>query len=147
MSTPSTPKSGNLQQPFRAAALLFLMVCLLISCPLKRELRSMLLEPAPTGHPVSAAQQPKPAVANLSPAENLLACAQTVHSMLEEAELSSLFRHFDFKNPVLWLAVSLAALYLLAIAGSSKATLSHAFSGGGLTAKVPLFLRHRQLII
>lgn len=147
MSIRSTPTFRNHLQAFRAGALLFLMLCLLISCPLKRELKSILLEDAPAGQPVSVAQQPKAAVANLSPAENLLDCARTVLSILEEVEPGSLFQHFDFKNPVFWLAVSLAALYLVALAGSGKSLLPIACCGGALTAKVPLFLRHRQLII
>ena len=67
--------------------------------------------------------------------------------MLDEVETSALFRHFDFKNPILFLALSLAALFLTVVADTGKTRLTHAASGGVLTAKIPLFLRHRQLVI
>jgi hypothetical protein len=147
MTVQSTPKCRISQQPFRALALLFLMLCLLISCPLKRELKSVLTQDVPAEHPASAAQQARHAIASITPANLELACAKTVHSILDEVETSTLFQHFDFKSPVLFLALSLAALYLLAVASSANAPLYNAFSGGVLTAKVPLFLRHRQLVI
>jgi hypothetical protein len=147
MSLQSTPNYRISQQPFRALALLFLMLCLLISCPLKRELKSVLTQDVPAEHPASAAQQARHAMASITAANLELACAKTVHSILDEVETSSLFQHFDFKNPILFLALSLAALFLIVVDGKGKIRLPNAFSGGVLTAKTPLFLRHRQLVI
>jgi hypothetical protein len=147
MSLQSTPNYRISQQPLRALALLFLMLCLLISCPLKRELRSVFTPGTSTESLASGPQLPKLSNRNLTPAGWELPCNKTVQSILDEVETSSLFQHFDFKRPVLFLALSLAALYLLAVASSANAPLYNAFSGGVLTAKVPLFLRHRQLVI
>jgi hypothetical protein len=144
MSVQPTPKYRNHQQPFRALTLLFLMLCLLISCPLKRELRSVLLPEVPVEHP---APKSKATIANIIPADLEVACAKTIHSLLNEVEPRFLFQDFDFNNPVLFLAVSLAALYLSLIAGRGKTGFPNAYPAGALTAKVPLFLRHRQLVI
>ena len=147
MTIPATLKIGNYQHPFRALALLFLMLCLLVSCPLKRELKSVFTPGTATENLASGPQLSKLSTRTLTPAEWELPCIKTVQYMLDEVETSSLFQHFDFKNPILFLALSLAALYLLVVASSANAPLHHAFSGGVLTAKIPLFLRHRQLVI
>ena len=147
MTNQSTPKFRKTQHPFRALFMLFLMLCLLMSCPLKRELKSAFLPDVPGHNAAAAGKQLRQVKQAITLAELELACAQTVHAILDEVETSAFFQHFDFKNPVLFLALSLAALYLLAVASTGKTTLHHAFSGGVLTAKIPLFLRHRQLVI
>ena len=147
MSVPSTPKFRNHQSPFRALALLFLMLCLLVSCPLKRELKSVFSPGTATENLAAGPQLPKLSNRNLSPAAWELSCIKTVHSILNEVETRFLFQGFDFKNPLLFLALALAALYLSLIAGRDKTGFPNAFPGGVLPAKVPLFLRHRQLII
>jgi hypothetical protein len=147
MTNQSTPTFSKTRRPFRALFMLFLMLCLLMSCPLKRELKSAFLPDVPGHNAASADQQLRQVKHTISPAEQKLACAQTVHAILDEVETSAFFQHFEFKNPVLFLALSLAALYLLVVASTGNTTLPHAFSGGVLTAKIPLFLRHRQLVI
>jgi hypothetical protein len=147
MSVQSTPKYRNHRQPFRALALLFLMLSVLISCPLKRELKSFLVADVPVESPASAAQHPKQIITHIAPADFELACAKTVHSILDEVEPRFLFQDFDFTNPILFLAVSLAALYLSLVAGRGKTGFPNAYPAGALTSKVPLFLRHRQLVI
>lgn len=98
-------------------------------------------------HPAPGTQFAKLSNRNLAPAAWELPCIKTVQSILDEVETNSLFQQFDLKNPILFLSLSLAALFLTVVAGTGKSRLAHAFSGGVLTAKIPLFLRHRQLVI
>ena len=142
-----THKNSHKSLPIRAAALLFLTLCLLISCPIKRELKAAFLQQVPASNQSAAAQFPKQMVGNVSAADFELACTRVVHSILDEVETTSLFQHFDFKNPAVFLVISLAGLYLLLVATTGNKTFHNAFYGGTLAAKIPLFLRYRQLVI
>lgn len=68
MQNQYTSKNSHKSLPFRAAALLFLTL-LLISCPLKRELKAAFLGQVPTGNQSAAAQFPKQMVGNVSAAD------------------------------------------------------------------------------
>ncbi|KAA5547848.1 hypothetical protein [Adhaeribacter rhizoryzae] len=140
-------KNSYKSRPFRAAALLFLTLCLLISCPIKRELKAIFSLPVPAGSHSAATQFPRQITGNVSAANFELACTKMVHSILDKVETSSFFRNFDFKNPALFLIISLAGLYLLLLAAKGNKILLPTFSGGILAAKIPLFLRYRQLVI
>ena len=142
-----TSKNSHNSLPFRAAALLFLTLCLLISCPLKRELKAAFLGQVPAGNQSAAAQFPKQITGHVSAADFELACTKVVHSILDEVETNSFFQKFDFKNPAVFLVISLAGLYLLLLAARGNKTFLHTFPGGILAAKLPLFLRYRQLVI
>lgn len=135
------------RQLFRATALLFVLLCVLISCPVKRELRALLL-------PVSAAAQtgiPQPALPPAAPLqlaeEAALSCAVQLENLLEEAENAALGQQVAVVAPLLWLAVTLASLYLMLASPARKVFLRHAFAGAAQAAGVPLFLRYRQLVI
>jgi hypothetical protein len=147
MQNQYTYKNSHKSLPLRATALLFLTLCLLISCPLKRELKAAFLQHVPVGNQSAATQFPKQMVGNVSPADFELACTKVVHSILDEVETNSFFQQFDFKNPAVFLVISLAGLYLLLLAARGNKTFPHAFPGGILAAKIPLFLRYRQLVI
>lgn len=70
-----------------------------------------------------------------------------VHSILDEVETNSVFQKFDFKNPAVFLVISMAGLYLLLLAARGNKITQHTFTDGILAAKIPLFLRYRQLVI
>lgn len=145
MSLQHTHKINFRSQPLRASLLVLLMLCMLISCPIKRELHSILLKDAPVESNPTAHQQVKkhgPAFQ----ASVAVACVKTVQTLLEEMEIPS-FQKLDLKSPLLFLAFTLASFYLLLVGSSGKSPLRHSFSGGSLAGKIPLFLRHRQLII
>ncbi|MGV3589797.1 MAG: hypothetical protein ACO1OF_22510 [Adhaeribacter sp.] len=140
-------KNSYKSRPFRAVALLFLTLCLLISCPIKRELKAIFLPPIPAGSHSVAAQFPRQITGNISATNFELACTKMVHAILDEVETRSFFRNFDFKNPAVFLIISLAGLYLLLLAAKGNKILLPAFPGGILAAKIPLFLQYRQLVI
>lgn len=142
-----TPKTGNPKASLRALALLFLTLCLLVSCPLKRELRAAFLEGEWTAHPAAAVQQARHTLNYELPADLEQVCAKAVQAILDEAAVQALSEQFNFNNPVLFLAISLAGLYVLLAGATGKTTLHNAFPGGVLAAKIPLFLRYRQLVI
>ncbi|GEO03997.1 hypothetical protein AAE02nite_16610 [Adhaeribacter aerolatus] len=147
MQNQYTLKNSLKSFPIRAAALLFLTLCLLISCPLKRELKTAFLGHAPTGNQSAAAQFPKQITNNVSAYDFELTCTKVVHSFLDEVETNSFFQKFDFKNPAVFLVISLAGLYLLLLAARGNKNIPHTFPVGFLAAKIPLFLRYRQLVI
>ena len=143
----STRKISQLNQPFRAGVLLFLILCLLISCPVKRELKASFFQPVPAGSPSAPSPYPQQMVGHVSSADFELACTKVVHSILDEVDPNTFFQQFDLKSPAVYLALSLAGLYLLFLAATGNKTFHNAFPGGTMAAKIPLFLRYRQLVI
>lgn len=145
----STSKSirRNTKQLFRASALLFIMLCLLVSCPVKRELKALLLPGSSLAGKALPQAIQGPSASLLASAEVGRDCAVLVKNLLEEAENAALGQQFPFAAPVLWLALSLASLYLLLAPAARKVSLQNAFDGAALAAGIPLFLRHRQLVI
>jgi len=133
--------------PFRAAGLLFLMLCLMISCPVKRELKSIFMADVPVSGSSSISQFPKQITNSSGETDFEIACAKTGQSLLDEAKINPLFQKFSFQNPFFFLAFTLAGLYLLLTGSGTTPRLLNAFSGNALAPKTPLFLRHRQLLI
>ena len=147
MTSTTKSKRRHTTQLLRATALLFVLLCLLISCPVKRELKALLL-PASAGTQTGIPQPAMPAAAPLQLAEQAaLTCALQVENLLEEAGNATLGQQVSLNAPLLWLAVSLASLYLMLAAPARKVLLQHAFAGAALAASIPLFLRYRQLVI
>lgn len=140
-------KHRNTKQLFRASALLFIMLCLLVSCPVKRELKALLLPQ--TALPGKALPQSAQGPINSLLASSELApdCAVLVKNLLEEAENVALGLQSFLTVPVLWLAFTLASFYLLLAPAAGKVLLQNAFAGTALAAGLPLFLRYRQLVI
>jgi hypothetical protein len=146
MSIYQTYKNNFSSQPLRAGMLALLMLCLLISCPVKKELKSILLGGAPV-ESSSAAHQPVKSEGAVFQASGAEACLQACRTILKEMQAASFLQQLDLKNPLLFLAFTLASLYLLLAAAGGQSLLHNSFAGEALAAKIPLFLRHRQLII
>ncbi|MGV3641511.1 MAG: hypothetical protein ACO1NZ_13380 [Adhaeribacter sp.] len=138
---------SNTKQLYRASVLLFIMLCLLVSCPVKRELKALLLPDTALAGKAFPQSAQGPGSSLLASAEVATDCAVLVKNLLEEAENVALGQQSLLTTPVLLLAFTLASLYLLLAAPARKVLLQNAFAGSALAAGLPLFLRYRQLVI
>jgi hypothetical protein len=143
----STHRISQFNQRLRAGVLLFLTLCLLISCPLKRELRATFAQPNPPVNQAAPSHYPKEVVSNFSSTDFESICTKVVHSILDEVDPASFFQKYNFENPAVSFAIALAGFYLLLLASRSTSILHYTFPSDILAAKVPLFLRNRQLVI
>ncbi|MDO1449272.1 hypothetical protein Q0590_23545 [Rhodocytophaga aerolata] len=148
VTKPKTAKDEMvLVSAFRSMFLAVLMLCLLLSCPLKQELKRAFSKSAPVENGTASQKKAKSLVYDFDQKATTVACSMAVYSILADTELNPLLKNFAVKNPFFLLAASLASVYLLLITERGRKVIPPAFSGNFLAGNTALFLRLRKLLI
>lgn len=124
-----------------------LMLCLLLSCPLKQELKSALSKRAPVENSTASQKKTKNLGYAFDQTTATLTCSMAVYSILADTEVNPLLENLGVKNPFFLLAASLASLYLLLLTERGRKVIPPDFSGNFLAGNTALFLRLRKLLI
>lgn len=148
VTKPKTAKDGIVSlSAFRSMFLAFLMLCLLLSCPLKQELKRALSKNAPVENSTASQKKDRSLVYAFDQTSATVACSMAVYSILADTEVNPLLENLAVKNPFFLLAASLASVYLLLITERGRKVIPPAFSGNFLSGNTALFLRLRKLLI